>query len=236
MTVRRSAAAVSVALAGAALISGIVTVGVTARRVLTAERRQRKGTAGSASGDALLVLGARALPDRPSRELQARLDHAVARWQAGAAPVICVSGGLDGPVDEAHVMADYVVGCGVPSSAVRRVVPGENTRASMRAMAAAAPHATVVAVSSPYHAHRIVAEGRRCGLTVLADCPASTPENENPEIRRTRLVGEIVGCILYASPERTIVVARLIAVPARRTLPRLAARVGAGLRRIRNRV
>jgi uncharacterized SAM-binding protein YcdF (DUF218 family) len=214
-------------LTAAAAVGGALALAVTSGRVLAAERRQVSGTAIPPSGgDILLVLGAQALPDRPSKELQARLDHAVRRWQEGAAPVIGVSGGIDGEVDEAGVMADYLVSCGVPPDAVRRVVPGENTRATMRSMAAADPAASIVAVSSPYHAHRIVAEGRRLGLRIWADCPASTPESRNSEIRRTRLAGEIIGSILYASPEGLMFVARRVSTPARQRLPRLAARAG----------
>lgn len=223
--------AIGGATVGAGFVGGALIVAVAAGRVLTAERRQRTSMAAPTNGDVLLVLGAEALPDGPSDELQARLDHAVERWRAGAAPVIGVSGGMDGEVDETRVMAGYVVSCGVPPTAVQPIVPGDNSRATMRAMAAADPQASVLAVSSPYHAHRLVAEGRRCGLQVVADCPATTPETANPEIRRTRLFGEVVGSILYAAPDWAIVLARRVAVPARRTLPTLAAQIGRRVRR-----
>lgn len=226
-----SGGAVAAALAAAAGVAA-----VAARRVLVAERAQRSGTRPVASGDMLLVLGAHAFPDRPSRELQARLDHGARRWREGAAPTIGVSGGIDGTVDEAQVMAAYLRDAQhVPPDAVVRVVPGDNTRSTLRAMARAAAERslgnTVIAVSSPYHARRLVAEGRRCGLRVVADCPSSTPESDNPEIRRTRLFGEVVGSILYAAPERAIEVARYASVPVRRHLPRIAATVGDRVRR-----
>lgn len=219
------------ALAGGALLTAAAIVGLTTARVHGAERRQREGSAPRPDADYLLVLGAQVLPDGPSNELRARLDHAIARWHAGAAPVVGVTGGMDGDLDETQVMADYVVMRGVPREAVRHIVPGENTRASMRSMAKAAPDATVLAVSSPYHAHRVVVEGRRRGLDVIADCPASTPESDNADIRRTRLFGETVGSVLYASPESVVSAARRVSVPMRRELPRRVASLGQKVRR-----
>ena len=207
--------------------TGALTIGVlTAHRVLEAERYQRQRTdpESSPQGDILLVLGARVLPEGPSLELRARLNHAVQRWQAGAADRIGVTGGIDGELDETEIMANYVISRGVPANAVRRIEPGENTRASMRATAAAEPGSTVLAVSSPYHAHRMVAEGRRCGLNVIADCPSDTPDTSNPDIRRIRLLSEWVGCLMYAAPPPLLVASRRVAVPARRWLTRAAAR------------
>lgn len=222
---RAVAAATVIASAAATAIAA-----VAAMRVLSAEWQQRDGTAPRPQGDYLLVLGAQVLPDGPSNELRARLDHALARWRDGAAPVVCVTGGIDGALDETQIMGDYLVSRGLPPQAVLRIVPGENTRASMRSMAKAAPGATVLAVSSPYHAHRVVAEGRRCGLAVIADCPASTPESDNPDVRRTRLFGETVGSVLYASPESVVSLARRVSVPIRRGLPHTAASLGQKLR------
>ena len=221
------------ATAGVAFVAGAMALGVTAARVLAAEREQRDSTAPRPEGDYLLVLGAQVFPHGPSKELQARLDHAVARWHAGAAPLLGVTGGVDGDLDETQVMADYVVSQGVPREAVRLISPGENTRASMRSMAKAAPGARVLAVSSPYHSHRMAAEGRRCGLLVIADCPESTPESDNPDIRRTRLFGETVGSFLYASPESVVSVARRVSVPIRRQLPRRVAAVSQKVRDLR---
>jgi len=219
------------AFVGGALLTAAAIIGLTAARVHTADRRQRDGSAPRPDADFLLVLGAQALPEGPSNELRARLDHAVARWHAGAAPVLGVTGGMDGDLDETQVMADYVVSRGVPRQAVRRIVPGENTRASMRSMAKAAPDETVLAVSSPYHAHRLVVEGRRRGLNVIADCPASTPESDNTDIRRARLFSETFGSVLYASPESVVSAARRVSVPIRRDLPRWFASLGQKLGR-----
>ena len=54
----------------------------------------------------------------PSAELRARLDHALALWRRGAAPLIVVSGGVDEGLDEVTAMTAYLVGRGVPAVAV----------------------------------------------------------------------------------------------------------------------
>src|SRR5690349_4599910 len=96
-------------------------------RVVTAGHPSRPQRA-----DAIVVLGARALPDRPSRELQARLDHAAALWRSGVAPRIVCSGGWAGDICEPVVMARALVGAGVPGSAVEIDDRGTCTRETVR--------------------------------------------------------------------------------------------------------
>lgn len=149
--------------------------------------------------DLILVFGAEALPDRPSAELRARLDHALGLWRMGAAPVIAVSGGATPDVDEVAVMRRWLTDHGVPASAVREVVPGDTTRATVKA-AAAAGAATIIAVSSPFHARRIRGEARRHGLRLATDCPAHTPEADSRAARAVRGATEWLACAWYALP------------------------------------
>ena len=230
--VPRLLGAAAVALGAAVVAAGLVTT-VTTIRVMQADERQRRGLARGQQGDYLLVLGAKAYPDGPSNELRARLDHAVQRWYEGAAPIIGVSGGISGTVDESEVMAAYVQSQGVEAGAIQRIVPGSSTRESMESMAVAAPGATVLAVSSPYHAHRMEAEGRRHGLAVIADCPPTTPESRVPEIHASRLTSEVLASLLYAAPPSTVGAARTVAAPVRRKFVRTVARAGESLRSMR---
>lgn len=216
--VNRSAAEVTLTITATMALGAAAITGLTAVRVTRAEARQRRGEQVSTHADILLVLGAQVTTQGPSKELRARLDHAIRRWYEGAAPLVGVTGGISGELDEAEGMANYVTAHGVPPGNVEQIVPGENSRASMRALAAAYPGVTVLAVSSPYHAHRLIAEGRRHGLTVIADCPARTPETSNPTIRRTRLMGETLGCMVYASPDWVLTATRRVVVPLRHQL------------------
>lgn len=151
------------------------------------------------AGDAVLVFGAQALPTGPSDELRARLDHAVALWQRGGAPVIAVSGGIDGHVCETTVMCAWLMDNGVPADAIVRIEPGATTRETIRS-ARRAGDLAYIAVSSPYHARRIRAEARRAGVRMATDCPASTPEWACPRVRRVRVATELMASAWYALP------------------------------------
>lgn len=151
-------------------------------------------------GDAIVVFGCSVLDDGPSGELRARLDHAVALWRSGAAPVVVPSGGVDRGLDEVVVMRQYLVAAGVPPAAIRDGRPGHNTRASVRAMAGLAL-GRYVGVSSAYHARRIESECRRQGVTVVMSAPATTPETSRPRAHLVRFVTDMLGTAWYAVPE-----------------------------------
>ncbi len=109
---------------------------------------------------AIVVLGAEQDDGRPSAVLAARLDHALALWQAHVAPIIVVTGGKQ-PGDrftEASASAAYLHARGVPQTAILREVQGRSSWESLQA-AARILHAEhrdkVTLVSDPYHDARI---------------------------------------------------------------------------------
>ncbi len=171
----------------------------------------------SVPADALVVFGAKVTEHGPCPELRARLDHGVALWRAGVAPVVIVSGGVDGELDENEVMAAYVQAAGVPPADVRIASPGDNTRMALRALA---PGRQYIAVSSPSHAHRIAAEAHRQGLVMELNCPAFTPEVGWTSVYHLRLQAETLGSILYALPESWAPILRRRLAVVRRALTR----------------
>jgi uncharacterized SAM-binding protein YcdF (DUF218 family) len=127
--------------------------------------------------EAIVVLGAQAFPDRPSPELQARLDHAARLWREGVAGRIVCSGGWDGVICEPIVMARALVMAGVPGSAVEIDDRGTCTRETVHLAqdyARSGAH-QVVLVSSPYHLYRLSMEARRIGLAASVSAPCVTP-------------------------------------------------------------
>jgi uncharacterized SAM-binding protein YcdF (DUF218 family) len=73
------------------------------------------------------VLGCRVRPDgSPSRQLRRRVALGVALYEAGAAPLLVLSGG-GAPVIEAQVMADLAQAAGVPRSAMLCETTSRNT-------------------------------------------------------------------------------------------------------------
>ena len=87
-----------------------------------------------APADVIVVPGNTILPDgTPSPRLQARLDAALAQFQAGRAPRILVSGatGKEG-FDEAAAMGRYLQSRGVPARAIVEDNQGWTTEATAR--------------------------------------------------------------------------------------------------------
>lgn len=118
-----------------------------------------------APAEAIVVLGAAQYDGRPSPQLAARLDHALALYSEGVAPIVMVTGGNQ-PGDrftEAEASADYLVERGVPEAAIMREAAGHTTYESLDAAADQLLDAgldAVVLVTDPYHSlrSRLIAE------------------------------------------------------------------------------
>jgi uncharacterized SAM-binding protein YcdF (DUF218 family) len=141
--------------------------------------------------DAIVVLGAAHYVGRPSPVLRARLDHAAELFREGLAPIIIVTGGMatGDAVSEATVGHQYLVGVGVPGSAVVVRPEGRNSRESVASAAAwLEEHGLqeVLLVSDPFHMARLAAEARGHGLrprlSATRTSPISTRRSE--ELRR----------------------------------------------------
>ena len=129
--------------------------------------------------DAIVVLGAAQYDGRPSPQLAARLDHVVALWQVGAAPIVVTTGG-NRPGDrftEAEASANYLIDRGVPTAAVVQV-GGDNSYDSLREARdelRSRGLSTVLLVSDPYHALRTRMVSQELGLTAYVSPTRSSP-------------------------------------------------------------
>jgi len=132
--------------------------------VLVTSRQDQRRPAG-----AIVVLGAAQYNGRPSPVLEARLQHALALFRAGLAPVVVVTGGI-GRGDresEATVGRRWLLAEGVPAGAVVVRPEGSTTAASIAALAAWADDeeiTEVLLVSDPFHTARLRQEARRVHL------------------------------------------------------------------------
>ncbi len=169
-------------------------LGITCAQVWYASGRD-----GARPAEAIVVLGAAQYDGRPSPVLASRLDHAVALYDDGIAPLIVVTGGRrDGDrFTEAQASAVYLERQGVPGGAIERETTGDN---SWETLASAARFLTdqgitdVVLVSDPYHAERIEAIADDLGLDATVS-PADTPNPLSALVRETGAVavGRIIG-------------------------------------------
>lgn len=129
---------------------------------------------------AVVVLGAAQYNGKPSPVLRARLDHALALHRAGLAPLLVVTGGI-GSGDresEATVGRRYLVGLGIPDSAVVVLARGKDTDETMEAVAEWVRERSldeVLLVSDAFHLARLRVVARRHGVTAW-----TTPAPESP--------------------------------------------------------
>jgi uncharacterized SAM-binding protein YcdF (DUF218 family) len=129
---------------------------------------------------AIIVLGAAQYDGVPSPDLEARLDHALALWKRGLAPVVVVTGGKE-PSDrytEATAGADWLAARGVPQSAILREVAGRNSWESLASSADFLHQRgihTVLLVSDPFHDERISLMARELGLTAYVSPTRTSP-------------------------------------------------------------
>ncbi len=126
-----------------------------------------------ARGDAIVVLGARVLPNgRASNALRERVAQAVALYKAGLAPVIICTGGVgDFPPAESVVAAELARKLGVPRTQVLAEDESVSTRQNARFAARicrAHGWKRVILVSQPYHLLRARLLFEREGLSTSA--------------------------------------------------------------------
>ena len=116
--------------------------------------------------DCVLVLGAKVMPGgAPSHMLEDRCRRAVALYEAGAAPVLLMSGDHgQWEYDEVTCMKQYAVDHGVPSSAVFMDHAGFSTYDSMYRARDVFGAKKVIIVTQRYHLFRALYIARQLGL------------------------------------------------------------------------
>ena len=189
----------------------VVTGAVLTGRVVRAERRAILPPVLRLRPDgqpAIVVFGAQTLPTGPSDELIARLEHARALFEQGLASTIVVSGGTtvdddDRTLDETADMTAWLIDHGVPAAAIAIGRPGDNTRQTVATMGRLTREQGLqpwLAVSSPFHARRILDEAKRVGIDVVVSGPGDSPVTSTPHIRRFQLLIEVLATAYYAMP------------------------------------
>jgi uncharacterized SAM-binding protein YcdF (DUF218 family) len=125
----------------------------------------------AAPSDAIAVFGAAEYDGRPSPVFRARLEHARTLYERGTAPLIITLGGNGGDEhSEGAVGRDYLMGMGVPDSAIIAETESRSTSESARRIAVIARAnglRRLVIVSDGTHMFRIHAICSADGLNVL---------------------------------------------------------------------
>src|SRR3954453_13322620 len=111
------------------------------------------------ASDAIVVLGSAQYNGVPSSIFAARLEHAVALYEDGVAPVIVTVGGkaTGDQFTEAEAGRDYLANAGIPGDALLAAPEGGDILESMRVGAAPFDEhgwRSAVLVTAPWHAKR----------------------------------------------------------------------------------
>jgi len=124
--------------------------------------------------DAIAIFGAAEYDGRPSPVFRARLDHGLALYRQGIAPLVVTLGGAGDPsapeaTSEGGVGHDYLLAQGIPESQIIAETQSGNTKESVERLAviARANHLQrIVVVSDGTHLFRIHALCAQEGLDV----------------------------------------------------------------------
>jgi uncharacterized SAM-binding protein YcdF (DUF218 family) len=188
----------------AAVLAVVLIVTSTALAIWwTARQDSRPGS------DAIVVLGSAQYNGVPSSIFEARLEHAIALYEDGVAPVIVTVGGkADGDqFAEAEAGRDYLAGQGIPDDALLAVPEGADTLESIRAVSASFTDrgwSSVVLVSDPWHAMRAERMAEDAGLDA-----ESSPTRQGPAVqtRNTQvryILRETAAYLLYRATGESI--------------------------------
>ena len=184
-------------VAGAAVLACLLLVASTGLAIWwTARQDSRPGS------DAIVVLGTAQYNGVPSSFFEARLEHAIALYEDGVAPVIVTVGGrAEGDeFSEAEAGRAYLAAAGVPEGSLLAVEEGVDTLESMRVVSVAFRErgwSSGVLVTDPWHAMRAQRMAEDSGIEA-----ESSPTRQGPAVqtRATQfryIVRETAAYLLY---------------------------------------
>ena len=193
-----------VRVVGAAVTAVLLLAGATGLAIWWTARQDERP-----ASDALVVLGSAQYNGVPSSIFEARLEHALALWREGVAPVVVTVGGrAEGDeYSEAEAGRQYLLDAGVPEDALLAVQEGEDTLESMRAVAGTFDERgwrTAVLVTDPWHAMRAQRMASDAGIDAT-----SSPTRQGPAVQRRAtqlryIVRETAAYLLYRATGESV--------------------------------
>ena len=162
----------------AAVLAAVLLIASTALAIWWTARQDSRP-----ASEAIVVLGSAQYNGVPSSIFEARLEHAIALYEDGVAPVIVTVGGkADGDqFAEAEAGRDYLAASGIPDEALLAVPEGVDTLESIRAVSTAFAErgwSRAVLVSDPWHAMRAERMAEDAGLDA-----ESSPTRQGPAVQ-----------------------------------------------------
>ncbi len=160
-------------------------------------------TAEPHQADAIVVMGAAQYNGRPSQVFEARLEHALALYEDGYAPLIVVTGGkMPGDAyTEGETARNYFLEHGVPESAIVGEFEGRDTWQSMQGVAAVLDGTGVrslIIVSDGFHLLRSELMARELGFDASGAAAPDSPIRPWSGAEFSYLIRETGGIIALA--------------------------------------
>jgi uncharacterized SAM-binding protein YcdF (DUF218 family) len=155
-----------------------------------------------------VVMGAAQYDGRPSPVFAARLDHAIALYHEGVAPLLVVTGGkheADRTTEAASARA-YAIDHGVPAEAIIGEDQSRSTLASIQAVAVLLREAgagTAVFVSDPTHMHRVLRMAEDAGVAALGSPTTTSPIMADPLAVADAVIHELGALTVYSLTGRS---------------------------------
>ena len=163
---------------GAVVLAFVLLVTSTALAIWWNARQDSRPTS-----DAIVVLGSAQYNGVPSSIFEARLEHAIALYEDGVAPMIVTVGGkaTGDEFTEAEAGRDYLANAGIPADSLLAVPEGVDTLESMRAVSTAFDEhgwTSAVVVTDPWHAMRAERMAEDAGIEA-----ESSPTRQGPAVQ-----------------------------------------------------
>jgi uncharacterized SAM-binding protein YcdF (DUF218 family) len=182
----------AVALVGALIVSAYATFRIWNQ----GERDERR------PADAIVVMGAAEYDGRPSPVFRARLDHAVALYREGVAPVLVVTGGkaTGDRTTEAAVAREFAIAQGVPAKSILMEDQGRTTLESLRTVGQLLRERgarDVVFVSDRTHMLRVLRMARDQGLASFGSPTTTSPTDADVASRADATLHELGALAFY---------------------------------------
>lgn len=167
-----------------ALVLAIMAVAAIWCRWVYGQIERYAGWDQAAPSDAIAVFGAAEYDGKPSPVFRARLEHARALFERGIAPLVITVGGAGGDqYSEGGVGREYLMGTGVPESAIIAETQSRSTSESAKRIAVIARAnglRRIVIVSDGTHMFRIHAICAADGINVLTSPRSRVPVGDAP--------------------------------------------------------
>ena len=189
---------------GAAVLAFALLVTSTALAIWWNARQDSRPTS-----DAIVVLGSAQYNGVPSSIFEARLEHAIALYEDGVAPMIVTVGGkaTGDEFTEAEAGRDYLANAGIPADSLLAVPEGVDTLESMRAVSTAFDEhgwTSAVLVTDPWHALRAARMAEDAGLEAESSPTRQGPAVETRATQFRYILRETAAYLLYRATGESV--------------------------------